>query len=180
MPWGSHLVLGRSSQWSRCHVTSTRTGATGLMDRCTLATHCWESGPWFNIKMTSYQYRKFHCGDKTVIRSSYLHNGISYTGKTTSLYWIRAQGFEHLTSFAKFYTTVVTLHIPHGISNHQQLDCFVQQHVQDTYINDKIWDVFHDACKLTLCQHLPLCLAAWRCIYIYIYIYELGYNFITW
>ena len=25
------------------------------------------------------------------IRSSYLHNGISYTGKTTSLYWIRAQ-----------------------------------------------------------------------------------------
>ena len=48
------------------------------------------SGPWFNIKMPSYQYRKSHCGDKTVVRSSYLHNGISYTGKTTSLYWIRA------------------------------------------------------------------------------------------
>ena len=45
---------------------------------------------WFNIKMLSYQYRKSHCGDKTVVRSSYLHNGISYTGKTTSLYWIRA------------------------------------------------------------------------------------------
>ena len=28
------------------------------------------------------------CGDKTVVWSSYLHNGISYTGKTTSLYWI--------------------------------------------------------------------------------------------
>ena len=27
------------------------------------------------------QYRKSHCGDKTVVRSSYLHNGISYTGK---------------------------------------------------------------------------------------------------
>ena len=25
-----------------------------------------------------------------VLRPSYLHNGISYTGKTTSLYWIRA------------------------------------------------------------------------------------------
>ena len=37
------------------------------------------TGPWFNIKMTSYQYRKSHCGDKTVVRSSYLHNGISYT-----------------------------------------------------------------------------------------------------
>ena len=38
--------------------------------------------------MLSYQYRKSHCGDKTVVRSSYLHNGISYTGKITSLYWI--------------------------------------------------------------------------------------------
>ena len=48
------------------------------------------SGPWFNIKMSSYQYRKSHCGDKTVVRSSCLHNGISYTGKMSSLYWIRA------------------------------------------------------------------------------------------
>ena len=45
----------------------------------------------FNIKMISYQYRKSHCGDKTVVSSSYLHNGISYTGKMASLYWIRAQ-----------------------------------------------------------------------------------------
>ena len=48
------------------------------------------TGPWFNIKMTCYQYRKSHCGDKTVVRSPYLHNGISYTGKMTSSYWIRA------------------------------------------------------------------------------------------
>ena len=51
----------------------------------------YRAGPWFNIKMSSYRYRKSHCGDKTVVRSSYLHNGISYTGKMTSLYWIRAQ-----------------------------------------------------------------------------------------
>ena len=44
-------------------------------------------GPRFNIKMSSYQYRKSHCGDKTILRPSYLHNGISYTDKT-SLYWI--------------------------------------------------------------------------------------------
>ena len=37
--------------------------------------------------MSSYQYRKSHSGDKTVVRSSYLHNGISYTGKMTSLNW---------------------------------------------------------------------------------------------
>ena len=39
-------------------------------------------GPWFNIKMSSYRYRKSHCGDKTVIRSSYLYNVISYTTKS--------------------------------------------------------------------------------------------------
>ena len=49
------------------------------------------SGPWFNVKMLSYQFRKSHCGDKTILRPSYLHNGISYTGKMISLYWIRAQ-----------------------------------------------------------------------------------------
>ena len=50
------------------------------------------SGGWINIKMSSYQYRKSHCGDKTILRPSYLHNGISYTDKTTSLYWIRTLG----------------------------------------------------------------------------------------
>ena len=50
----------------------------------------WRTGPWFNIKMTSYHYRKSHCGDKTILRPSYLHNGISYTSKMASLYWIRA------------------------------------------------------------------------------------------
>ena len=31
-----------------------------------------------------YQYRKSHCEDNTVLRPSYLHNGISYTGKAVS------------------------------------------------------------------------------------------------
>ena len=47
-------------------------------DRVIMAPHC--------IKMSSYQYKKSCCGDKMVIRSSYLRNGISYTGETTSLY----------------------------------------------------------------------------------------------
>ena len=42
--------------------------------------------------MLSYQYRKSHSGDKTILRPSYLHNGISYTGKMASLYWIGALG----------------------------------------------------------------------------------------
>ena len=45
-------------------------------------------------KMTSYQYRISHCGDKTILRPSYLHNGISYTDKMTSLYWIKALVFS--------------------------------------------------------------------------------------
>ena len=48
-------------------------------------------GPWFSIKMPSYQYRKSHCGDKTILRPSYLHNGISYTGKMASLYQFSPQ-----------------------------------------------------------------------------------------
>ena len=52
------------------------------------------AGPRFNKKMSSYQYRKSHCGDKTILRPSYLRNGISYTGKTTSLYWIGALVIE--------------------------------------------------------------------------------------
>ena len=68
-----------------------------------------QPGPWFNIKMSSYQYRKSHCGDKTVVRSSYLHKGISYTGKMASLYWIRAldaisqSTFSNAFSWMKIY-----------------------------------------------------------------------------
>ena len=40
-------------------------------------------GPWFNIKMSSYQYSQSHCGDKTILRPSYLCNGISYTDQGT-------------------------------------------------------------------------------------------------
>ena len=54
-----------------------------------------EPGYRFNIKITSYQYRKSHCGDKTILRLCFLHNGISYTGKTTSLYWIGALFILH-------------------------------------------------------------------------------------
>ena len=50
------------------------------------------------IKMASYQYRKSHYGDKTILRPCYLHNGISHTGKMTSLYWIRAQNIFTITA----------------------------------------------------------------------------------
>ena len=50
----------------------------------------WTTGPRFNTKIKPYQYRISHCGDKTILRPSYLHNEISYTGKMPCLYWIKA------------------------------------------------------------------------------------------
>ena len=78
MPWQGNLFHFTDRLWGE----STR--------------HHWdtpikEPEPWFSIKMSSYRYRKSNCGDKTILRPSYLHNGISYTGKITYLYWIRAQ-----------------------------------------------------------------------------------------
>ena len=62
-----------------------------------------ELEPRFNIKMSSYQYRKSHCGDESIVRWSYLHYKISYTGKTTSLYWISplevCQYLDHLFGY---------------------------------------------------------------------------------
>ena len=43
---------------------------------------------WSNIMMWSSQCRKSHCGDKMVVNSSDLYNGISYTGKMASLFQI--------------------------------------------------------------------------------------------
>ena len=79
-------------------VTMTKTSETwsSVLSCAPGNTPTLHPGPWFNIKISSYQYRKSHCGDKTVVRSSYLHNGISYTGKMTSLYWISPLVSQHL------------------------------------------------------------------------------------
>ena len=67
----------------------------------------WIPWGWFNIKMTSYQYRKSHCGDKTIPWLFYLHNRISYTGKMTSIYWIRA-----LVPNIVYILNAASLHLP--------------------------------------------------------------------
>ena len=36
---------------------------------------------WLDIKMPPYQYMESDYGDKTILRPSYIHNGISHTGK---------------------------------------------------------------------------------------------------
>ena len=44
-----------------------------------------EPGGCFKIKRVSYAYRNLHCENRTILRLSYLHNGISYT-RRASLY----------------------------------------------------------------------------------------------
>ena len=84
------MVLHAHSIHVEWHISWKRNASLCCIFLKTLSLSIQEPGPWFNIKMTSYQYRKSHCGDKTILRSSYLHNGISYTDKMASLYWIRA------------------------------------------------------------------------------------------
>ena len=57
--------------------------------------------------MSSCQYRKSHCDEETAVRSFYHHNGISYTGKMTSLSWIRA--LSVLPSILSFENSTISL-----------------------------------------------------------------------
>ena len=76
--------LGRGIEW-RVIIGHSEYGMRSVMLFNSL-----RPGLWFTIKILSFQYRKSHCRDKTILRPSYLHNGIPCTGKMTSLYWIGA------------------------------------------------------------------------------------------
>ena len=84
----SHWKPGRRSVYSPLFTCNTMTAVDLEMQG---ARASGVIGGWFNKKIPSYQYRKSHCGDQTILRPSYLHNGISYTGKMTSLYWISVE-----------------------------------------------------------------------------------------
>ena len=97
-------------------------------------------GPWFNIKTSSYQYRKSHCGDKTVVRSSYLHNGISYSGKMTSLYWFGPQNSWchptwYLTQSPMMSQVIVSWYVIKWI-----LTATIVQHPSDTHMQALYWN----------------------------------------
>ena len=73
-----------SDSWGVLHIG---TAMCRVQIKTILSFLTYSTGPWFNIKMPSYQCGKFHYGNKTVIRWSYLCNGNSYSGKMTSLFW---------------------------------------------------------------------------------------------
>ena len=119
---------------------------------CIIMLYCsviMKPGPQFNIKMSSYRYRKSLCGDKTVIRSSYLHNGISYTGKMSSLYWIRAQ-----TLFQRREQRTVVFHHTFNYFSRKSYQIFVTQ----DFLKKVIYSTyFHSACDYTP-VNMPLCI----------------------
>ena len=90
---------------------SFRVASMGL-EQCANDVIMTDIGNWVLIqyKMSSYQYRKSRCGDKTVERSSYIHNGISYTYKMVSLYWINSQTGTKLQQSAPSLSEAHYLH----------------------------------------------------------------------
>ena len=108
------------------------------------------SGPWFNIKMTYYQYRKSHCGDKMVVRSSYLHSGISYTGKMTSLYWIGA--LDCTMPIRPLFQYPIRCLIVRSREVSKQWDLYLE--LSDS---TEIWQAHRQHCCRSACQISKLC-----------------------
>ena len=75
----------------------------------------------FKIKMTCCYHRKSWCGDKTAVRSSHLHNGISYVKTDTTPFLLKR---PHGGSTATRTTFTDMHHIPcsFGSFDHQDIN----------------------------------------------------------
>ena len=83
--------------------------------------------------MISYQYRKSHCGDKTILRPSYLHNGIAIPVRWRSLYWIRALLICITTDLAISMTIVTPMFQMHSLfPSIDHAKCFLSLPFQHT------------------------------------------------
>ena len=59
-------------------------------------TICWANNiDACHLRRHLFRYADFHYKDNTVVRSSFLNNGNSYAGKTTSLYWDGTMGYVY-------------------------------------------------------------------------------------
>ena len=124
-------------------------------------------GPLFNIKTSSYQYRKSHCGDKTVVRSSYLHNGISYTGKMSSLYWIRAltvvtQAYEkwYLTNW--IFVLFMAIFMVCSVTNFHFIWTTVVIFSCDQAALQMVFSVRLSVCPSHLFDYVPIIVSSWN------------------
>ena len=102
---------------------------------------CWKAGPQFGKCTQRWQRRKTwrgpesilkcqltyqfksHCGDQTIVRSSYLHNEIFYTDTMASWYWTNPSGCMWSAYVAKIIFSVFRVG---GTSNHNAEFCVFQ------------------------------------------------------
>ena len=92
--WVNALEAGDLRRYRPHYDVIVMLSTKGINSRIALAFR-YEAGPWFNIKISSYQSRKSYRGDNTVIKPSYRRNGIPYTGKMASLYWTNHHLFNN-------------------------------------------------------------------------------------
>ena len=69
-------------------------------------------GCWISAKMPPCQDRKSNYGDKTILQQSYLHNGIFYTVKKTSSYWIRSHPAINRNGTDQVAQNIPLTHLP--------------------------------------------------------------------
>ena len=127
--------------------------------------------------MTSYQYRKFHCGDKMILRPSFLHNAISYTDKMSSLYWIRAQNYSTAIALSLGYGKEITYSQIMDVMTHPCLNLtrwgqdkwplFRRQHFKCIVLNEYVWSLNKISLKFVpkdLINNIPALvqIMAWR------------------
>ena len=129
----------------------------------------WDTGPWFNTKMSSYHYRKSHCGHKMILPPSYLHNGIFCTSKTASLYWIGAQaslrvGVNDLCStftIDLLYLYLFILYIDLLYLDFTELEMIkLQYFLNQPAVDEEIWQItfkiFPNLISISLFNDTPL------------------------
>ena len=79
MKWYMYVSNG-AAVWNNSNNFCPKSNNSGTVISCTSSTKCrrvapqlqydLQAGDWSKIKMSSYQYRKSRCWDKTVVRSS--------------------------------------------------------------------------------------------------------------
>ena len=122
-------------------------------------------GPWFSIKILSYQYSEPYCGDMMVIKLSYLHNEISYTGKISS--FILNQGPGSLLSHQIPFEDRLTLHsinytltmIPAWARNHMSNKVWEEITYPFPNFNGatfEVWELIDNPTLLNGCNYLSI------------------------
>ena len=89
-----HLKMSSGKRRTSClglNLLKLWTGNSNITWNVTMKVQNKDQGPDSIWRCHLTSMRKSHCRDETILRPSYFHNGIFYTGKAVSLYWIGAQ-----------------------------------------------------------------------------------------